>query len=369
MRPSTLSTGRVLCLVLTAAAALGTGTPARAQVSPECGVQCVFAVLNYYDRSSLLDNLILKHVTSPKGSSIEDLVIAIESHGLHAYPVKNLTRRNLLQSPYPIILHVRGQAGAAEFDHYQALFPGSESSGFALYEPPDHIAPFAYANLAPRWRGWGIIVSPHPINVSEIYPRSPWRFAGPIVAAFAFLIPAAFVLRRASLRQPSYPALRPIFHVYDMLTGGAVIGALSCTLALLAMMRSESFLSSADAVAAVRSSHFEKWANRVTASQVRDAMNSGALVVDARYTSDFDAGHIQGAISLPPSTTPERISRTLNGIPTDRTIVVYCQSRSCPFSGVVGRNLYDLGYRNLALYANGWVEWESLESRGATSPR
>ncbi|MET0533145.1 MAG: rhodanese-like domain-containing protein [Steroidobacter sp.] len=52
--------------------------------------------------------------------------------------------------------------------------------------------------------------------------------------------------------------------------------------------------------------------------------NEAITIVDVRLPSDFQAGHIPGAINL-----PQGKWHTLAGLTKDRTAIVYCYSQTC----------------------------------------
>lgn len=78
---------------------------------------------------------------------------------------------------------------------------------------------------------------------------------------------------------------------------------------------------------------------------------SGALLVDVREISEYEAGHIPGAINIPLRT----VSDNLDMIPTDRQVFVYCKSGYR--AGMTGSSLRMLGYDNVLIYPPGWNGW------------
>lgn len=70
---------------------------------------------------------------------------------------------------------------------------------------------------------------------------------------------------------------------------------------------------------------------------------TGALIIDVRTQSEYDAGHIDGAIHIPYDVIAEQIS----GHTTDKQqqIVVYCHSGRR--SGIAHRQLREMGYEHV----------------------
>jgi protein-disulfide isomerase/uncharacterized membrane protein/rhodanese-related sulfurtransferase len=88
--------------------------------------------------------------------------------------------------------------------------------------------------------------------------------------------------------------------------------------------------------------------------------NAGLLFVDVRPASDYAAGRIPGAITLP----ADEIDRQWSTLPKDRTIILYESGRSsadiCAASRAVGRTLLEHGFpfSQVKVYQDGLVGWE-----------
>jgi len=101
----------------------------------------------------------------------------------------------------------------------------------------------------------------------------------------------------------------------------------------------------------------------VSISDVLDHLDAhNAVIVDARAESDFDRGHIPGAINLPWDAF-ERKFHAFRAFMMSRSptrIVVYCSSDACSDSSSVRKALYMLGYRNTGVLKGGWSLWTEL---------
>jgi rhodanese-related sulfurtransferase/predicted DsbA family dithiol-disulfide isomerase len=88
--------------------------------------------------------------------------------------------------------------------------------------------------------------------------------------------------------------------------------------------------------------------------------NARLLFVDVRPASDYAAGRIPGAISLP----ADEIDRRWNTLPKDRTIVLYESGRSsgdiCAASRAAGRTLLEHGFpfSQVKVYQDGLAGWQ-----------
>ncbi len=88
---------------------------------------------------------------------------------------------------------------------------------------------------------------------------------------------------------------------------------------------------------------------RELAAKVR----AGAVVVlDVRPAPEYAAGHLPGAVSIPPG----ELRRHLRAIPNDADVVAYCRGPYCVFADDLVRELNRRGYRARRL-EDGFPEW------------
>src|SRR5918911_125740 len=82
-------------------------------------------------------------------------------------------------------------------------------------------------------------------------------------------------------------------------------------------------------------------------------MRSGEVVlVDVRPSEEFEAGHIEGARSVP----LEELEGRLAELPPDREVVAYCRGPLCAFAHEAVRRLRAAG-RSARRLEDGWPEW------------
>ena len=82
-------------------------------------------------------------------------------------------------------------------------------------------------------------------------------------------------------------------------------------------------------------------------------MRSGDVVlVDVRPSEEFEAGHIEGARSIP----LEELEGRLGELPAEREVVAYCRGPLCAFAPEAVRRLRAAG-RNARRLEEGWPEW------------
>lgn len=81
-----------------------------------------------------------------------------------------------------------------------------------------------------------------------------------------------------------------------------------------------------------------------------------AIFIDARNHVEFKESHIKGAVSIQTNATPEEINKLKNML-KDKVLITYCHGIGCHLSDRVAYKLYDMGYRNIAIFFGGWNEW------------
>ena len=91
----------------------------------------------------------------------------------------------------------------------------------------------------------------------------------------------------------------------------------------------------------------------------------------AATTAAFGAGHLPGAINLPPESVDGRAQRRIPDPSTE--VIVYCSDVTCDSSVVVAKRLIELGYENVSHYAEGKNDWVAAglpleDGRAASNP-
>ena len=92
----------------------------------------------------------------------------------------------------------------------------------------------------------------------------------------------------------------------------------------------------------------------ITAQQAKEIMDTqtGYVILDVRPQSEYDEGHIPGAIVIPHDQVKEKAEDIL--LDKDQLILVYC--RSGRRSKLAAEDLVDLGYTNIKEFG-GILDW------------
>lgn len=130
---------------------------------PYCGIFSFYGAARLLHKAVDLRALVSRrYVSTPQGSSIQDLLDAAADHGLHARPLKNLSTDDLFTAGRPAILHVRRQPDASEFDHFVLFCPTPDRRG-AVIDLPRGVYPMEEYDLASLWNGVGVVISERPM--------------------------------------------------------------------------------------------------------------------------------------------------------------------------------------------------------------
>lgn len=91
----------------------------------------------------------------------------------------------------------------------------------------------------------------------------------------------------------------------------------------------------------------------ISRDELRARLAAGeVVVVDVRPEVEYEAGHIPGAVSVP----PDRLEELLDTLPADRDIVAYCRGPYCVYADDAVRHLQAQG-RSAVRLEGGLPEW------------
>lgn len=351
---------KILCMVWVSCAMLRAHR-CPAQETPDagippayCGVQCISYASSILKRPVPLAALVKKeYISSKVGSSVEDLLRAASDFGLNAKALGRMSVFHLRESACPVVLHVKRDLSSPAYDHW-ILFVGIDNGKIKVYDGRrfDLISPSA---LSARWDGTGILISDRELDSTRLALVSLTEISW--YAGTAFCLGAvAYLARRA---------LAPLRGAPALFGETIVLLALAALLAgAVHSLTGAGLLENEDAVLAIRETHYAQLHAKVTVDQIRGLVGvPGVTVVDARLVSDFNRGHLPGAINIPPDSPPDLVARLTESLPEDNQFIIYCQSSACPFSERVARKLESLGRRNIAIFREGWAGWQRARQK------
>jgi rhodanese-related sulfurtransferase len=90
----------------------------------------------------------------------------------------------------------------------------------------------------------------------------------------------------------------------------------------------------------------------VSRTELVRRLADGVVVWDVRPAAEFEAGHVPGAVSVP----PDQIEQRLRDLPADAEVVAYCRGPYCVFADDAVRVVSAQGRRARRLQ-DGFPEW------------
>lgn len=88
--------------------------------------------------------------------------------------------------------------------------------------------------------------------------------------------------------------------------------------------------------------------------EVPELLQRGAMLLDVREVSEYELGHVDGAVNIPLGQLRSRIGE----VPKDRTVIVYCQVGLRAYIAV--RILKQHGYDNVLNLSGGWRTYRAI---------
>ena len=91
---------------------------------------------------------------------------------------------------------------------------------------------------------------------------------------------------------------------------------------------------------------------------VRERVEDPAVIVfDARTRTEYAAGHLPRAYTLPVGETDTRLGSYAQLLTPQTPILVYCNGAQCADSLDLALKLREYGFKNISLYPGGYAEW------------
>lgn len=332
--------------------------------APYCGLYCLYTAMKLAGRRIDFRELVkYDYLSSWQGSSLTELKRCAEDFGLYAMPAGKLTIGELSQLDYPVILHVKRKISFGQYDHYE-LFLGTENDKARLFDPPDAIRLVPFPELAPRWDGKGLIVSAEPIDPRLVFGPGRKR----LLVYMAIAIAAILCLHWAKRLLPK-TLLNSHSKWFGLSMGqGAAFAIVALLCGMLYHFSNDAgLLSNANATAAIQHAHAGNFIPKISEKKVHKLLGTDTIFIDARLARDYEAGHLERAISVPVDANDVERKIAMADISKDARIVTYCQSSGCKYAEVVAIKLKDSGFSNISIFRGGWFEWKASNNSAVDS--
>lgn len=96
----------------------------------------------------------------------------------------------------------------------------------------------------------------------------------------------------------------------------------------------------------------------VRTDQMRRMVDQGThLVLDARSLSEYDRGHIPGAMPLPLADFENSFPGIAPILSPEDPLVMYCSGPRCDDALLLAQRIKDAGFDRVSVYLDGWEGW------------
>ncbi len=96
---------------------------------------------------------------------------------------------------------------------------------------------------------------------------------------------------------------------------------------------------------------------------VKDAalllLTGRAVALDARSQLEYEMGHIQGALWLPPREFAAQFQDIKPLLAGKEAVITYCDGEHCPLGHNLAQHLRGAGVKNVFVLKNGWALWQA----------
>ena len=85
----------------------------------------------------------------------------------------------------------------------------------------------------------------------------------------------------------------------------------------------------------------------------------GAIFIDSRDSLSFSSGHIEDSINIPwESYNDDEINSSLNDIPYDKNLIIYCSGGDCTLSIDLSEYIFnELAFEKVFIFEGGYPLW------------
>jgi rhodanese-related sulfurtransferase len=101
-------------------------------------------------------------------------------------------------------------------------------------------------------------------------------------------------------------------------------------------------------------------------ASAHEAFEKGAVFVDARPHAAYLAGHVEGALSIPPENPDAAYRDNHDFLPPDAPVVVYAAAAEASVAGARATWLKTMGHAGASVLVDGWEAWQRAGYPAAT---
>lgn len=313
-----------------------------------CGLYCVFQAARMAGREIDLDQLVRpERVSGRFGSSASDLLECLREFGVgHTFaPTASYTDVCLLGTP--TILLVKSSPEAPAATHWVLVLSATRSSA-EVYDPSAGVMRMSAGELQSVWGGPAILLHGSDEGAAVQAGRAVTR-----AVVFCGLAGLALWLVRGFARR-----------------GRAAVGLVAASVALSVAWHAGDPAGFAWNGRTVRIMNEVRHPRPVENLSPADyaAAPSAFAVIDVRSPSQFEDGHLPGAINLPIMASYWRNRVRLAAVPEDAQVVLYCNSAECSWAATMAKSSLFSRYRAVRVLEEGIAGFQVTGGKLVTGP-
>ncbi len=284
-----------------------------------CGLYCVHQAGRLSGRNVDLDKLIQPtRMSGEFGSTTVDIVNSCREFGIACRPIAYSSYVDVCILGGPVIVLVKNSPDTPQANHWIMILSARPDSA-EVYDPSSGVFRLSAAEFQSLWGGPAILIL-KPTDGSEV--EIIWVVLKIVLICLS--LGSAFVIVRTLARTRWHPVL--------ILVDSAIFMAIVAHL-----VDPAGFANNRKVIAQTDSVFHPRTPSIVTPSDVL-ASSTQYVFVDARTPPQFYSGRIPGAINIPITSSHWRNERSLKDIPSDAQIVLYCNSKDCPWSDTLAKS-------------------------------
>jgi len=324
------------------------------QDSNVCGLFSAIRALELLGKPANVDAVWnAKYMSHREGSTPEELRQSVQDLGGHGVLTTGLSALELRSLQFPVISNVKGDLERSVYDHWVCVQPSYDF--VTVYDGAANFD-MSYPEFLAKWNGIGLIVSEHDYGMLCV-------FGVRALGVGTLILIASVVIRklgkRSSTRDES--PRRAILNFFAVWVVVEMFGSWIYGTTFLGQMHRNATNNAL--LSHVHSTHFEGGMKELIAAKDEPSH----LLIDARHPHDYAAGTIGQAANIPVFADIQAITQFLLAIPKQTPIVVFCQSRQCSYNTVVGNRLVKIGFSNVTVVSEGYVEFMAQSQSGDTT--
>jgi putative ATP-binding cassette transporter len=327
------------------------------------GIECLqHAMLLLKQPADMIQLLDSAHSASQHDDATQEIARLALHQNLNALVLPNVTQEQIARCPFPMLIHVKAGRYSIIPDYF-VLYSGVRDGKWLIFSPSQGDMSLAPQELDEDRRADAIVISREPLS-ADLW-RAPVPFVKYILMCGTLLTFAALALTRARSRKTKPLAALPTVPASCFQACGiaaiavsmSLVGRLACGESALAATPI-SDANAIDFLLPATSTAISKAPSVPPEIDLETALHrlGRALFVDARDISEYNAGHIKGAIVCPANDITHWHLH-LAGVDLQQPIIVYCAEASCQKGEYVASFLLASGFTNVNLYRAGWAKW------------